>query len=203
MKSTAADAEPEDFRTIKRKQWLIGLTFQKKKQLGINVGYSYNSITIFLNLYHGISTSIWTLKKRLRHYSLRRKQIAFNENIVRVIIEREIQGPGSMKGCRFIHQILKQSYGVHVPRDSLMQILKEIDSSRTEERKWKKLKRRKYFSLGPNATWYFGWFWQTQALLFSYLWLRWWFFKKDIVITRSNNNLVVPNSYYIWKQYLL
>ena len=38
MTSTAADAEPEDFRTIKRKQFLIGLTFQKKKQLGINVG---------------------------------------------------------------------------------------------------------------------------------------------------------------------
>ena len=73
MTSTAADAEPEDFRTIKGKQWLIGLTFQKKKQLGINVGYSYNSITIFLNLYHGISISIPTLKKRLRHYSLRRK----------------------------------------------------------------------------------------------------------------------------------
>ena len=63
-----------------------------------------------------------------------------------------------MKGCRFIHQTLKQSYGVHVPRDSVMQILKEIDSNRTEERKWKKLKRQKYFSLGPNATWHFGWF---------------------------------------------
>ena len=33
-----------------------------------------------------------------------------------------------MKGCRFIYQTLKQSYGVHVPRDSVMQILKEIDS---------------------------------------------------------------------------
>ena len=68
-----------------------------------NACYSYNSITIFLNHYHGISISIRTLKRRLRHYSLRRKQMAFNENIVRGIIEREIQGPGSMKRCRSIH----------------------------------------------------------------------------------------------------
>ena len=88
MTSNAADAGSEDFRNIKRKQWLIGLTSQKK-QLGINVGYSYNSITIFLNLYHGISISIRTLKRRLKYYSLKRKQIAFNENIVKGIIERE------------------------------------------------------------------------------------------------------------------
>ena len=53
-----------------------------------------------------------------------------------------------------MHQTLKQSYGVHVPRDSVMQILKEIDLNGTEERKSKKLKRRKYFSTGPNATWH-------------------------------------------------
>ena len=62
-----------------------------------NVGYSYNSITIFLNLYHGFSTSFGTLKKRLSHYSLRRKQFSFTENIARSIIEQEIQGPGSIK----------------------------------------------------------------------------------------------------------
>ena len=35
MTSTAAYVEPEEFRTIKRKPWLLGLTSQKKKQLGI------------------------------------------------------------------------------------------------------------------------------------------------------------------------
>ena len=62
--------------------------------------YSHNNITIFLNLYHGINIGIRTYKRRLRHYSLRRKQIAFNKIIVRGIIEREIQGLGSMKGYR-------------------------------------------------------------------------------------------------------
>ena len=116
-----------------------------------NVGYSYNSITIFLYFYHGNGISIGTLERRLRHYSLRRKQIAFNESIVRSIVKQEIQGPGSTKGQRFMYQALKKSYGVHIPRDSFMQLLKQIDPNETEEWKWKKLKRRIYFSTGPNA----------------------------------------------------
>ena len=48
----------------------------------LNVGYSYNVITVFLR--------IQTLKTRLRHDRLRREQIALDENIIRGIIEREI-----------------------------------------------------------------------------------------------------------------
>ena len=85
----------------------------------LNVGYSCNVIAVFLR--------IQTLKTRLRHDRLRREQIALDENIIRGIIEREIQGHGSIKGYRSMHQNLKQSYGVHVPRDNVMQISKEID----------------------------------------------------------------------------
>ena len=152
-----------------------------------NVSYSYNSIIIFLNVYHGISISIPTLKRRLRHYSLRRKQIAFNENIVRGIIEREMQGPRSIKGYKSMYQTLRQSYGVHVPRDNVMHILKEIDPSGTGEWKWKKLK---YFSTGPNATWYMDGFDKLKPYGFPIhgcvdgfsrriMWLK---------VTRSNNN---------------
>ena len=35
MTFTAADAEPEDLKTIKRKPWRLGKTSQKKNQLGI------------------------------------------------------------------------------------------------------------------------------------------------------------------------
>ena len=53
-----------------------------------------------------------------------------------------------------MHQTLKQSYEVHVPRDDVMQILKEIEPNGTEGQKWKKLRRQKYFSAGSNATWH-------------------------------------------------
>ena len=43
---TAADVEPEDLRTIKRKPWLLGLTSQKK-QLG-NISILVIHITALL-----------------------------------------------------------------------------------------------------------------------------------------------------------
>ena len=46
-----------------------------------------------------------------------------------------IEGTGSTKGYRSMHQTLKQSYGDHVPRHSVMEILKEIKPNGTEERK--------------------------------------------------------------------
>ena len=96
-----------------------------------------------------------------------------------------------------MHQTLKQSYGVHVPRDSVMQILKEIDPNGTEARKWKKLRRRKYFSTGPNATWHKDGFDKLKPYGFPthgcvdgfsgrIMWLK---------VIRSNNSPVVPASY--------
>ena len=164
-----------------------------------NVGYSYNSIIIFLNLYHGISISILTLKRILRHYSLRGKPIAFNENIVRGIIEWEIQRHGAMKGYRSMYKTLKQSYRVHVPRNSVMQILKEIDPNGTEEQKKNKLKRRNYFSTGPNTTWHRNGFDKFKLEGFPIHGCVGAFSRRTIwlKITRSNNNPVVSALYYL------
>ena len=98
-----------------------------------------------------------------------------------------------------MHRTLKQTYGVYVPRESVMQILKEIDPNGTEERKWKKLKRRKYFSAGPNATWQMDSFDKLKPYGFRIhgcvdafsrriMWLK---------VTESNNNSVVQDSYYL------
>ena len=98
-----------------------------------------------------------------------------------------------------MHQTLKQSYGVHVTRDGVMQIFKEIDPNGTEKRKWKKLQKPKYFSAGPNATWHMDGFDKLKPYGFPIhgcvdgfsrriLWLP---------VTRSNNNPVVSASYYL------
>ena len=77
MTTTVADAEPEDLRTIKRKPWLLGVTSQKE-QLGIT---SMLVIHITVLLYFLIFIMILVLVfklLRLRHYSLRRKEVACN-----------------------------------------------------------------------------------------------------------------------------
>ena len=40
-----------------------------------NVGYSYNSVTIFLNLYHDISISIQTLKTQALQFEKKRGRL--------------------------------------------------------------------------------------------------------------------------------
>ena len=78
-----------------------------------------------------------------------------------------------------------------------MQILKEINPNGTEERKQKKLERRKYFSAGSNATWHMDGFDSlngfpihgcVDVLSRKIMWLK---------LKRSNNNLVLPASYYL------
>ena len=98
-----------------------------------------------------------------------------------------------------MHRTLKQTYGVYVPRESITQILKEIDPNGTEERKWKKLKRPKYFSTGPNATCHMDGFEKLKPYGFRIhgcvdgfsrriMWLK---------VTGSNNSPVVSVSYYL------
>ena len=38
-------------------------------------GYEYQAIVLFLEKYHGISLSLRTLKRRLKDYGLRKKQV--------------------------------------------------------------------------------------------------------------------------------
>ena len=51
-----------------------------------------------------------------------------------------------------MHQTLKISYEVNVPRDNVMQILNEIDANGTEEAKWERLRTGNYYSIGSNTT---------------------------------------------------
>ena len=77
MTTTVADAEPEDLRTIKRKPWLLGVTSQKE-QLGI-ISMLVVHITVLLYFFIFIVILVLVFRLlRLRHYSLRRKEIAFN-----------------------------------------------------------------------------------------------------------------------------
>ena len=55
-------------------------------------GFCYETIVHFLAEYHGISMNVRTLKRRLRHYGLRRRNHLHSEHTVREIIKREIEG---------------------------------------------------------------------------------------------------------------
>jgi len=65
-----------------------------------HLGYDYKTITDLLQVYHGITMSVRTLKRRLQSYNLVKKKINVDEDLIRNIIRSEMQGPGQLAGYR-------------------------------------------------------------------------------------------------------
>ena len=85
-------------------------------------GFCYETIVHFLAEYHGISMNVRTLKRKLRHYGLRRRNHLHSEHTVREIIKREIEGPLSLLGYRGMWNKLRTTYHVTVPWDMVIKI---------------------------------------------------------------------------------
>ena len=58
-----------------------------------------------------------------------------------MIIEREVNGTSSLKGYRSICNKLRVRYGIKVPRDKVMEILRNIDPVNSALKKAMKLSR--------------------------------------------------------------
>jgi hypothetical protein len=119
-----------------------------------HLGYKYEDIVNLLNIYHGISMSVRTLKRRLLQYDLRKKNLNINEQELRTIIRKEIEGVGQLSGYRKIWHLLRINHHIHAPRKLVAQIVHDLDPQASKERKGNKLKRRKYLSYGPNHCWH-------------------------------------------------
>eukprot|EP00794_Sanderia_malayensis_P001193 gene1193-564_t len=118
-------------------------------------GLRYETMIICLQRHHNICISLRTLKRRLNELGLsKRKLPQESDETVRSIIEREIQGPGNLKGYRGMWHKLKTTYGISVARDKVMRLLHAAGPEDSAMRKGRKLTRRCYISPGPNATWH-------------------------------------------------
>ena len=118
-----------------------------------HLGYPNEIIREFLSNYHDITMSLRTLKRRLRDFSLRRNG-NMNEDVqerIREVIENEISnGSGASLGYRSMWHLLRLQYHVHVPRRVVAQILHEVDPEGVQQRRRRRLSRRRYISFGPN-----------------------------------------------------
>lgn len=94
-----------------------------------------------------------TLKRRIQRLGLSRRN-NIDENIVRNAISQEIAGPGRLAGYRSVWHALRLRHQIHVPRSVVARILKELDPQAVEDRKVRRLSRRRYILLGPNFCWH-------------------------------------------------
>ena len=118
-------------------------------------GYPYDAIVGLLKK-KDIHMCVRTLKRRLRSLGLRKKDnIALIDNeTIRTAILKEMDGAGKLSGYRSIWHALRLRHHIHVPRNIVAEIMKEIDPNGVEERKARRLRRRTFHSRGANATWH-------------------------------------------------
>ena len=162
-------------------------------------GYEYNAILSFLCEHHAITMSLSTLKRRLKHYGLKRKTgDEVNNNELTEIIRKEIDGSSCVSGYRALWHTLRLKYGICVPRACVQALLKEIDPDGTEQRKHHRLQRRAYKSPGLNQCWHVDSYDKLKPYGFAIhgaidgyscrmLWLK---------VTRTNNNPAVIAKFY-------
>ena len=117
-------------------------------------GFQNQVIVDFLNNRHGVTMSLSTLKRRLRDYGLSRRGVDVSDHEVRDIVQREISGPGELRGYRAVWHSLRLNHHIHVPRERVANILRELNPAGTRERRRRRLARWRYISYGPNFCWH-------------------------------------------------
>ena len=117
------------------------------------LGLRHSRIVQLLSKYHDIQMRKSTLKRRLKEYNLKKLDNVPIE-LLHTIIHREVRGPAASFGYRKMQCHLRSRYKLNIPRDNVMNILKEVDPEGTEIRRSRKLCRRKYISPGPNHCWH-------------------------------------------------
>ena len=104
-----------------------------------------------------------------------------------------------LRGYRSMWNKLRTTYNIIAPRDSVMEILREVDSLRSNERRFRNLDRRYYHSNGPNETWHVDGYDKLKPYGFpihgcidgfsrKIIWLK---------VCRTNNDPKIPASFFI------
>ena len=122
-----------------------------------NRGLTYREITLMLGKHHQIDMNERTLKRRLKDYGLRRRDVVDDELVehVRDLITLEIStGPNSLSGYRTMWHVLRLRHKIHFPRRLVELLMREVDPRGVEQRKHRLLHRRMYVSPGANFCWH-------------------------------------------------
>ena len=163
-----------------------------------NCGFTYRSIVAVLEKRHNFPISYSTLKLRLKQFNLRRRSVAYDEEIVHERISQLLDGPECMAGYRTVWHTLRKE-GIQVPRLVVQQKLKELDPEGCEMRKRKVLRRRHYNNPGPNYIWHVDGYDKLKPYGFpihgaidgwsrKIMWLK---------VARSNNLPEIPATFYL------
>lgn len=106
-------------------------------------GYGNRVIVDFLKDQHGAVISLATLKGRLRGYGLRRRGSSVDDQQLRILIQSVRSGPGELQGYRSVWHSLRIEHHVHVSRQRVANILRELNPQGVQQGRRRRLKRRR------------------------------------------------------------
>ena len=162
-------------------------------------GFRYESILVQVDIHHKIKMSLCTLKRRLKVLGLNKNHATASAAVIKQIIEREKEGPPMLRGYRSMWKKLRTTYKIIVPRDSVMEILREADPFRSNKRRSRNLEKHCNHSNGPNETWHVDGSDKLKPYWFPIHGCVDGFPRKTIwlKVCRTNNDPKIPASFYI------
>lgn len=161
-------------------------------------GMLYAEILYFLSSYHRIQLTVRQLHRVLRRLGLFRRGNRSNINDVLTFVQAQLNGSASCQDYRSMHQLLR-NHGFNINRENVRMILSTLDPEGVAARTRRRLRRRVYFSPGPNHVWHIDGYDKLKPFGFAIhgaidgysrkiLWLR---------VGKSNNNPRVIASYLL------
>ncbi|XP_051939858.1 uncharacterized protein LOC127613013 [Hippocampus zosterae] len=117
------------------------------------IGLKYKDIKSVLDVKYGFQISERHLKRVLNQRGLFRRK-TFNDLAVLVdFIRNQLQHSGQLHGYRWMYSKCRE-YGLLVRKEDVRLVLKELDPRGVSLRQARRLRRRNYFSKGPNFIWH-------------------------------------------------
>lgn len=118
-----------------------------------NLGLSYRDICEALAIENGLIISERHLKRILKTLQLKRRRYTDTQEVID-FIEKQHQGSGQMHGYRWMFQKCLCN-GIVCRKEDVRAILSILDPHGNEQRRKRRLLRRRYSAKGPNYLWHF------------------------------------------------
>ena len=119
-------------------------------------GFSYLEIIELLRVQHNCNVKLSVFKAWLKKHSIYKRPLQNrrdrNEIVQQAVLE-ELQGSGSIMGYRRMHKTL-QNKGICCRREDVRLMMRALDPDGVDLRRRRRLRRRRYHSLGPNYVWH-------------------------------------------------
>ncbi len=116
-------------------------------------GLTQTEIALCLSVIDDLHISVRHLRRRLSGLQLyRRRQYSDPERVVNFIAS-QLEGPGCLHGYRMMHERCRLN-GLRLTRAMVREIQISLDPSGVEERRGRRLRRRRYGVPGPNYLWH-------------------------------------------------